>query len=196
MVPPSCTWGPPESPPQASPCDCYAALWQTEHSGVFILYVETSHFVAEVIGQKQSLVLIGCLWRREMWCTAVWLCSVKAFCSFLLLKIGSNVQKRANLLKKWICLWYFLPLTGKRRLVNGFLTDQIFLRPQGTADTNCLGCSVPTRLKWNRVLVTPQSSQTERAVFFSGCSYYFHAWDYIFALSNSSLKERWRWSCG
>lgn len=61
--------GPPESPPQASQCDCYAALWQTEHSGVFILYVETSHFVAEVIGQKQSLVLIGYLWRREMWCS-------------------------------------------------------------------------------------------------------------------------------
>lgn len=33
------------------------ALWPTEHPAVFILYVEASCFVAEVIGQKQSLVL-------------------------------------------------------------------------------------------------------------------------------------------
>lgn len=51
--------GGPKSPPQASQSDRDAALWQTEHPGVFILYVEARHFVAEVIGQKQSLVLIG-----------------------------------------------------------------------------------------------------------------------------------------
>lgn len=51
--------GPPRSPPQASQRDGYKALWQTEHSGVFILYVDASHSVAEVIGQKQSLVSIG-----------------------------------------------------------------------------------------------------------------------------------------
>lgn len=49
--------GGPKSPPQASQCDSYTVLWQTEHPGVFILYVEASRFVAEVIGQKQSLVL-------------------------------------------------------------------------------------------------------------------------------------------
>lgn len=49
--------GGPKSPPQASRCDSYTALRQTEHPGVFILYVEASRFVAEVIGQKQSLVL-------------------------------------------------------------------------------------------------------------------------------------------
>lgn len=55
-------------------------------------------------------------------------------------------------------------LIGDRRLGNGFLTVQILLRPQGTVDANCLGCSVLSRLKGKHGLFTPQSSQTARGI--------------------------------
>lgn len=80
MTPTYCTLGGPKSPPQASQCDSYAALWQTEHPGVFMLFVEASHFVAEVIGQKQSLVLIGFIkvgWGRTvifLYCNVITRC--------------------------------------------------------------------------------------------------------------------------
>ena len=45
-----------------------------------------------------------------------------------------------------------------------FLTVTILLRPQGTAGTNCLGRSVLWRLKGNRGLFTPPSSQTARGI--------------------------------
>lgn len=48
--------GGPRSPPQTPQCDRYKALWWTEHAGVLI-YVDASCLVADVIGQKQSLVL-------------------------------------------------------------------------------------------------------------------------------------------
>lgn len=54
-------------------CDRYAALWQTEHSGVFILCVEASLLVAEVIGLKQSLVFIDLI---EKWGNEVLLCDI------------------------------------------------------------------------------------------------------------------------
>lgn len=59
--PPLIAHGGPKEPSTPPPLKCgpHAALWQTEHPDVFILYVEASRFVAEVIGQKQSLVLIG-----------------------------------------------------------------------------------------------------------------------------------------
>lgn len=87
---------------------------------------------------------------------------------FIYLKIGSDVKKGqqwkcVHLFKKWMYQRYFCAY-WRRRLGDGFLTVQIFLRPQGTVDANCLGCSVLSRLKGNRRLVTPQSSQTARGI--------------------------------
>lgn len=75
----------------------------------------------------------------------------------------ANSVKCMHFLMKWIFLWCFV-LIGERRLGNGFLTVQIFLRPRGTVDTNCLGCSVLLRLKGNHMLFTPQSLQTARGI--------------------------------
>lgn len=165
--------GGPKSPPQASQCDSYTALRQTEHPGVFILYVEASRFVAEVIGQKQSLVLNWFYIKGGMWCscTAMWYRSARGFffCSFLVLKIGSNIQKGQQcgmcaLLEEVDIFNGIFVLIGERRLWNRFLTVQIFLRPQGTVDANCLGCSVPLRLEGNHRLFTPQFSLRARGI--------------------------------
>lgn len=55
-------------------------------------------------------------------------------------------------------------LIGEGGLEMDFLNVQIFLRPQGTVDANCLGRSVLSRLKGNHRLFTPQSSQTARGI--------------------------------
>lgn len=113
----------PKEPSLTSQCDPYAALWQTEHPCVFILYVEASHFVAEVIGQKQSLVLIGFLQKRGnvrfLYCTVITVS--KVYFLFYVQRLAKEPTwwKLIHFLVKWIFLWY-LCLSEERGLKINF----------------------------------------------------------------------------
>lgn len=92
----------------------------------------------------------------------------EVFCSILVVKFGSDVSKRGQRCGMYALLGYFygifLLIWGKKASSrNGFLTDQIFLRPQGTVDANCLGCSVRSRLKRESQPLHPRSPREESA---------------------------------
>lgn len=106
-------WGPKE-PSKPDP------LWRaTQLSGRLSTLVSSSCMwrlaisVAEVIGQKQSLVLIG-FYVKWCSCTAEWKRSVRrgVFCSFSSFQIGSSVKKKQKGATMWnVCAswrsWYF-----------------------------------------------------------------------------------------
>lgn len=108
--------GGPRSPPRASQRDRYATLWQTEHPGVFILYVEASRFCSWSYRTKTKFG-VNWFYIKGLKCDVLVLqrdnAARESFCSFSSFEDWLGCSKRANgvecmhFLTKWIFLWYF-----------------------------------------------------------------------------------------
>lgn len=75
---------------------------------------------------------------------------------FLVIKTGSEGPVMWNVCTSWRSFYRYFHAYWKRAAWKWILTDQIFLRPQGTVNSNCLDSSVFARLKGKRRLFTPR----------------------------------------